>query len=317
MKKLIGKKRKRETSCFFPEKLFNILKNKNNHSIINWDKTGKVVVIKNKFKFSGLLEKYFKGQNYDSFIRQLNLYGFEKLINIQKSDKECFALENFTRNSKPNEIKQIKRKKINHNNTNINTNNNINNLEVEESKYIKESNEKIDEILNQIKKEKDDYIIIEKYKSIINNEKIDINNEKFIQNLMKYINDKKEEFKKKSNEINEEIKKYKFSQLASNFDLNKYEIEINNSNKKRSLYDSKILLNKDDRNEMTIKKSLNLIKNSTSNKILPINDFNSSLNKYFMNIFNNKDSLKMSFFSNTSDTPDFLKKSYNSDIKFE
>ena len=142
MNSLIGKKRKRETSCFFPEKLFNILQNKNNQSIINWDKEGKVVVIENKFKFSKLLEKYFKGQNYDSFIRQLNLYGFEKLVNIKKSDKECFSLENFTKNSSLEEIRQIKRKKMK-NNKSIK----IDNIGNKDEKYIKENNEKIDEIL--------------------------------------------------------------------------------------------------------------------------------------------------------------------------
>ena len=63
MKKLIGKKRKRETSCFFPEKLFNILKNKNNHSIINWDKTNlynSSIISRKHFKFKqNETERYF------------------------------------------------------------------------------------------------------------------------------------------------------------------------------------------------------------------------------------------------------------------
>ena len=307
MKKLIGKKRKRETSCFFPEKLFNILQNKNNQSIINWDKEGKVVVIENKFKFSKLLEKYFKGQNYDSFIRQLNLYGFEKLVNIQKSDKECFSLENFTKNSSLEEIRQIKRKKMK-NNKSIK----IDNIGNKDEKYIKENNEKIDEILNQIKNEKDDYIIIEKYKSIIQDDKIDIN-KKFITNILKYLNKKKEELRRISNKLNCDIKKLKFSALASNFDINKNEIELNNY--KKSLYDSKIVFNRNSTNELTIKKPLNLIKNN-SFRILPKND-NSSFNKYILNALNTKDSLKVSIFSSASETPEFFKKSYNSEIKFD
>ena len=198
MQKLIGKKRKKEkNSCFFPEKLFKILQNKNNKSLIHWDQEGKVIEIENKFEFSKISNKYFKGQNYDSFIRQLNLYGFEKLINIQKSDKERFALENFTKNSNIEDIKAIKRKKINKININ---NNNI---------LIKENNEKIDEILTQIEKEKDDYIIIEKYKSIIIDKEININ-EKFILNIMKYINNKKSELKASTNKLKKEIKKIKF-----------------------------------------------------------------------------------------------------------
>ena len=307
MKKLIGKKRKRENSCFFPEKLFNILQNKNNQSIINWDKEGKVVVIENKFKFSKLLEKYFKGQNHDSFIRQLNLYGFEKLVNIQKSDKECFSLENFTKNSSLEEIRQIKRKKMK-NNKSIK----IDNIGNKDEKYIKENNEKIDEILNQIKNEKDDYIIIEKYKSIIQDDKIDIN-KKFIANILKYLNKKKEELRRISNNLNRDIKKLKFSALASNFDINKNEIELNNY--KKSLYDSKIVFNRNVTNELTIKKPLNLIKNN-SFRILPKND-NSSFNKCILNALNTKDSLKVSIFSSASETPEFFKKSYNSEIKFD
>ena len=44
MEKLLGKKTKRASKGFFPEKLFNILNNKKNKSIIHWDKEGKVVV---------------------------------------------------------------------------------------------------------------------------------------------------------------------------------------------------------------------------------------------------------------------------------
>ena len=304
MKQFIGKKRKKEkNSCFFPEKLFKILQNKNNKSLIHWDQEGKVIEIENKFEFSKISNKYFKGQNYDSFIRQLNLYGFEKLINIQKSDKERFALENFTKNSNIEDIKAIKRKKINK--ININNNTNI---------IIKENNEKIDEILNQIEKEKDDYIIIEKYKSIINDKEININ-EKFVLNIMKYINNKKSELKVSTNKLKKEIKKIKFESIASNFDINinnnKIDLDINKNN----IYESKILFNnRDNKTLLEFKKPINLSK--SYNKEMKKEDQDLSCNKFILNDFNNRESLKFSFFSSNSETPECFKKSVNSEINF-
>ena len=223
MKKILGKKTKREKSCFFPEKLFKILQNEKNHSIIHWDEEGKIVEIKNKFKFSNIIEKNFKGQNYNSFIRQLNLYGFEKLPNLKKSDKECFILENFRENADINDIKKIKRKKKN-------TNKNKEIKEIKDNKEIKddkEINEKIDKILSEIEKEKNDLKIIEKYKSVINDDNISINN-KFIKRVVMYIIKKKEELKlitnnqnlrllllyfEKNNRENREIKNYNLDLL--------------------------------------------------------------------------------------------------------
>ena len=304
MKKFIGKKREREKSCFFPEKLFKILQSKNKKSLLHWDKEGKVIEIENKFEFSKISNKYFKCQNYDSFIRQLNLYGFEKLINIQKSDKERFALENFTKDSSIEDIRKIKRKKINNKNNNDNMNNNI---------FIKENNEKIKEILNQIEKEKDDYIIIKKYKSIINDKEINLN-EKFVINVMKYINNKKQELKESTNKIKKEIKKIKFESIASNFDINnKIDLDINKNN----IYESKILLNDNNNNNKSLleyKKPIFLSKsfNKEMNKEQP----DQSFNKFVLNNFNNKESLKFSFFSSNSETPECFKKSVNSEIKF-
>ena len=299
MKQLLGKKRKKEkNSCFFPEKLFKILQNKNNKSLIHWDKEGKVIEIENKFEFSKISDKYFKGQNYDSFIRQLNLYGFEKLINIQKSDKERFALENFTKNSNIEDIKAIKRKKINK----INIHNNMNN-----NTLIKENNEKIEEILNQIEKEKDDYIIIEKYKSIINDKEIDLN-EKFILNIMKYINNKKSELNVNTNKLKKEIKKIKFESIASNFDINNNKIDLDIY--KTNIYESKILLNnKDNKTLLEFKKPMNLSK--SYNKEMKKEDQDLSYNKFILNDFNNKESLKSSFYSSNSEKPECFKKSVN------
>ena len=224
MKKLIGVKRKREKKekgekgekrekpCFFPEKLFKILQDENNKQLIHWDKEGKVVEIENEFKFSKILEENFKHSNYDSFIRQLNLYGFEKLTNLEQSDKELFTLENFTKNSNEENIREIKRKKKD--------SNNIKTKQTEEREKIEENNKKIDEFLKEIKKEEDDLIKIEKYKSIINDDKIYINN-KLITNILEYINDKKKEIKINNEKYQNEISTSFFTKIR------KYFIEMN------------------------------------------------------------------------------------------
>ena len=216
MEKLLGKKTKRASKGFFPEKLFNILNNKKNKSIIHWDKEGKVVEIENKTKFSKeILQKKFLHNNYDSFIRQLNLYGFEKLPNIETSEKDKFFLENFSKNLTIDDIKKIKRK--------IKIIEHINlPKEKEEKKEANENDKKIDEFLIEINEEKNDYVLIEKYKSIINDDNIIINN-KLITNILNYVSEKKEEIK---NNIENNIKE--ISKLKTLYEKEKFKFIKNN-----------------------------------------------------------------------------------------
>ena len=216
MEKLLGKKTKRASKGFFPEKLFNILNNKKNKSIIHWDKEGKVVVIENKTKFSKeILQKKFLHNNYDSFIRQLNLYGFEKLPNIETSEKDKFFLENFSKNLTIDDIKKIKRK--------IKIIEHINlPKEKEEKKEANENDKKIDEFFIEINEEKNDYVLIEKYKSIINDDNIIINN-KLITNILNYVSEKKEEIK---NNIENNIKE--ISKLKTLYEKEKFKFIKNN-----------------------------------------------------------------------------------------
>ena len=219
MEKLLGKKTKRTNKGFFPEKLFNILNNKKNKAIIHWDKEGKIVVIENKAKFSKeILQKKFLHNNYDSFIRQLNLYGFEKLPNIETSEKDKFFLENFSKNLAIDDIKKIKRK--------IKVIEHINlpkeKEEKEETKQINENDKKIEEFLFEINKEKNDYALIEKYKSIINDDKIIINN-KLLTNILNYVSEKKEEIK---NNIENNIKE--ISKLKTLYEREKFKFIKNN-----------------------------------------------------------------------------------------
>ena len=85
--KVLSKKRKGEP-CFFLETLFKIISNKKNNKIIHWNDDGTRVIISDSMKFSKkILPKYFKHDNYSSFIRQLNLYGFSKINNIYKYNR--------------------------------------------------------------------------------------------------------------------------------------------------------------------------------------------------------------------------------------
>ena len=116
---MISKKTKRQkskkASCFFLEKLFIILESKANKNLIHWSKDGESINIMDPSKFSNkILPKYFKHNNYSSFNRQLNLYGFHKIKNIKISKKEQFIKENFTRDKTLKEIKDMKKNHINH-----------------------------------------------------------------------------------------------------------------------------------------------------------------------------------------------------------
>ena len=211
MKKILGKKRIRIKQGLFPEKLFKILQNKKNESIIHWDEEGKIVVIENEYNLSKLKGDFFKGQK-NSFIRLLNLYGFEK---IQGSSKDCYFHANFTKNTSLEDIRKIKRKKK---------------LSVV-TKEDKENDIKIDDILSQIKSLNDDQKIIEKFKSVINDEKIRLNI-KFIDEVKEYINKKINEVETKQKELLDNTKKY-----SSDIDQNKTE-------KNKNIYQIPIIFEK-------------------------------------------------------------------------
>ena len=118
---MIKKKTKRSKTTkepsFFLEKLFKILENKENNHLIHWSKDGKSINIRDPYRFSNkILPKYFKHNNYSSFNRQLNLYGFYKIKNIKISKNEQFINENFTKDKTLEEIKDMKKNNINYDN---------------------------------------------------------------------------------------------------------------------------------------------------------------------------------------------------------
>jgi len=89
-------------------KLYQILENEDYKDIIHWTEDGKYFIISNLHDFTEqILPKYYKHNNYSSFIRQLNMYDFHK----KKSDQNehVFHHQNFIRNRK-DLLKLIKRK---------------------------------------------------------------------------------------------------------------------------------------------------------------------------------------------------------------
>ena len=184
---LLSKKKKREP-CFFLEKLFKIINNKKNHNIIHWNNDGTRVVISDSMKCSKtILPKYFNHENYSSFIRQLNIYGFHKINNVYKSNDEQFINENFKKNMPIEEIKKIRRKDFF--------------LEDEDNNggIINSTKKENKKIINEIKKQENDEKKIEKSKELIKNNNLNIMSNSYI---LEFLLEKSKE----NNDYNKRIK---------------------------------------------------------------------------------------------------------------
>lgn len=95
----------------FLKKIVQML-NPENEELIKWNKSGDSIIIVDPNRFSrDLLPKYFKTKKFNSFVRQLNFYGFKK-VPLSKTTKGCeFSHKLFKRGSEDKVI-NIKRKII-------------------------------------------------------------------------------------------------------------------------------------------------------------------------------------------------------------
>ena len=96
-KKQISKNRKRSIPAFLI-KAYEILEDTNNNLIISWTDRGDSFQVKDQFLFTNqILPIHFKHQNFSSFIRQLNMYGFNK---SKCENQNEFFHKNFKRGMK-------------------------------------------------------------------------------------------------------------------------------------------------------------------------------------------------------------------------
>lgn len=80
--KIKKKRKKRETKSNFLTTTYKMIENEDKEGIIKWGNDGNSFIIENTEEFLKVLPKYFKTKNYSSFVRQLNMYDFHKIKNL-------------------------------------------------------------------------------------------------------------------------------------------------------------------------------------------------------------------------------------------
>ncbi|KAL2241681.1 heat shock factor protein HSF24 [Sesamum indicum] len=91
----------------FLTKTYHLVDDPKTDDVISWNEAGTTFVVWKTAEFAkDLLPNYFKHNNFSSFVRQLNTYGFRKTV----PDKWEFANENFKRGEKEL-LAQIRRRK--------------------------------------------------------------------------------------------------------------------------------------------------------------------------------------------------------------
>lgn len=83
-----------------------------NEELIRWNNTGDSIVICDVNRFSReLLPKYFKTKKFNSFVRQLNFYGFKK-VPISKTTRGCEFSHKLFKRGYEDRVMNMKRKII-------------------------------------------------------------------------------------------------------------------------------------------------------------------------------------------------------------
>ncbi|KAI7738269.1 hypothetical protein M8C21_014435 [Ambrosia artemisiifolia] len=147
----------------FLSKTFDLVNDTTLDPIVSWHRSGQSFVIWDPVTFARmLLPKNFKHNNFSSFVRQLNSYGFRKI----DPDKWEFANESFLRGHK-HLLKNIQRRRSNQSmssSSSLLANEEFNNLEAEIQRLHKEKTE----MMQQVVELKNENCVTHQYMESIN-----------------------------------------------------------------------------------------------------------------------------------------------------
>ena len=103
-----SKKAKGDLIPRFLDRLYTMMEDSSIEPVVQWTTDGNAINIRNIAKFTEeVLPAYYKHKNYSSFIRQLNMYGFNKMRHPEGED--IYANRYFKKGCR-NDLRKINRK---------------------------------------------------------------------------------------------------------------------------------------------------------------------------------------------------------------